>query len=607
MQNPSFGRAILGLFAGMLALATPAHATPQPRPDDRALHALFDREYQRDLRLHPEGATFNGDDRYNDRLTDLSFPAIAAEKAHTLALMRELKAIPETRLNTQDRISRALMLDGLRLQAEADALYGPLPFNGLHGWSQVGPNNGPQYFLAGLVKATPFRNVRDYENYLKRLALVPHSLEQLTAILREGMRSGWMPPSEVMAHVPEQFDPFLGSDLAANPLWMPFTKFPEQVPEAERARLAAAGREAIAARVTPAFVRMKAFVEHDYIPASRRSLAASDLPAGQRYYALAVEDQTTTSMTPEQVHELGLSEVKRIGDAMDALVAQQGFKGTRREYMEMLKADPKNYFTGGEDMLRAYRDIAKRVDAELPALFATLPRLPYGIRAMEAFEGDNAEHYTPGALDGSRAGWFEANVNHLSTRPIYEMEDTFLHEAVPGHHLQNARAQEIPGLPEFRRTGWYVAYGEGWALYAESLGPALGMYTDPKQRMGSYSWEMVRACRLVVDTGLHAMHWTRPQAIEYMVDNAGISREFAASEVDRYVVQPGQALGYKIGELKIKALRAKAEAALKARFDIRRFHNAVLDDGPVPLSLLERRIDEWIAAEKLRTAATSPG
>jgi uncharacterized protein (DUF885 family) len=426
---------------------------------------------------------------------------------------------------------------------------------------------------------------------------VPRALGQDIELMRVGMRSGWMPPKEAMGQVPSQFEPFTGSDVTADPLYAPFKNFPPEIGEADRARLAAAGRDLLAQTVQPAFAAMKRFVEQEYIPACRPSLAASTLPAGPAYYAMAVRENTTTTLTPEQVHQIGLREVERIHGEMDKVIASLGFKGTRVEFMDSIRKDPRFYFTKGEDMLVAYRDIAKRVDAELPKLFAELPRLPYGVRAMEDYEGDNAEHYTPGALDGSRAGFFEANVHSLSTRPKYDMEDTLLHEAVPGHHLQNARAQEIKDLPAFRRAGWYVAYGEGWALYAESLGPEVGLLQDPYSKMGALSWEAVRACRLVVDTGLHAFGWTRDKAIHYMVENAGINEGFAAAEVDRYIVTPGQALGYKIGELKIKELRAKAQAALGDKFDIRHFHNALLDDGPLPLTLLEKRIDEWIAAQ----------
>ena len=456
-----------------------------------------------------------------------------------------------------------------------------------------------------LAKASPFRHVRDYENYLKRLAAMPRALDELTALMRAGIQSGWVPPIEVMSRVPSQFELFVGADVVANPLFAPFRSFPVGMAEADQTRLEAAGRKALAERVQPAFAKLKRFIEQEYIPACRKTLAASALPGGKAYYTLEVRANTTTPLSPDEVHQIGLREVARIQGEMDKLIAKIGFKGTRAAFMQSIKDDKRFYYTDPDEMLKGYRDIAKRVDAELPKLFAELPRLPYGIRAMEAHEGDNAEHYTPGALDGSRAGYFEANVRSLATRPTYEMETTFLHEAMPGHHLQTARAQEIKGLPAFRRSGWYVAYGEGWALYAESLGPELGLYKDPYSRFGAYTGEMLRACRLVVDTGLHALGWTREQAIRYMVDHAGIAEGFAVSEVDRYIVDPGQALGYKIGELKIKALRERAKTALGERFDIRSFHNAVLDDGALPLTVLEARIDAWIAVQKRLAAAST--
>jgi uncharacterized protein (DUF885 family) len=602
--------AIVALAPAAGALGAPAsHARRAPAPvvataaavepaPNAALAALFEREFQWSLKEHPEQATYVGDARYNDRLSDESPAAVKRRRAHRQAVLAELAKFDEHRLNTQDRISRELMIERLRQAGEVDAMYRDLPFEGLTGWMVVGPTGGPQFELPALAKASPFRNAHDYDNYLKRLAAVPAALAQATDTMRAGLRSGWTPPKAVMARVPGQFDLFVADDVTTSPLYEPFKHFPVEMPADEQAQLQAEGRKVLAEQVRPAFAALKGFLEQQYIPGCREALGASALPAGPAYYALAVRANTTTTLTPQQVHETGLREIERIHGEMDKVIASVGFKGTRAEFIDSIRKDPRFYFTKPEDMLEAYRDIAKRVDAELPKLFATLPRLPYGVRAMEPYEGDNAEHYTPGAADGSRAGFFEANVLSLATRPKYEMEDTLLHEAVPGHHLQTARAQEIPGLPAFRRNGWYVAYGEGWALYAESLGPELGMYRDPYSKFGELSWEAVRASRLVVDTGLHAMGWTREQAIGYMVDNAGIAPGFATAEVDRYIVDPGQALGYKIGELKIKALRAKAEAALGEHFDIRHFHNALLDDGPLPLTILEQRIDEWIAGQQ---------
>jgi uncharacterized protein (DUF885 family) len=456
------------------------------------------------------------------------------------------------------------------------------------------PMYGPQQLFPALAKAAPLRNVRDYENYLKRLEAMPRVLEQLTARMQAGIRSGWMPPAAAMMQVPAQFAPFAAADVEATPLWKPFVSFPAEVPAAERARLAAAGRDVLSQRVHPAFARMKRFVEDTYLPAARRDLGASTLPAGAGFYELQVRANTTTTLTAREIHDIGLKEVVRIRGEMDKAIAAAGFTGTFAAFLEFIRTDPRFLFKTPEARLAAYRDIAKRADAELPRLFAQLPRLPYGIRGMEAYEGDNADHYSPGAIDGSRAGYFEANVNNLAKRPSHDMESVLLHEAVPGHHLQIARAQELDGLPLFRRSGWYTAYGEGWALYAESLGYEMGFYRDPYSRFGALSAEMLRACRLVVDTGLHALGWSRDRSIRYLAENSGVHPDIAAAEIDRYIVWPGQALGYKIGELKIKELRARAQAALGERFDVRGFHNAVLDDGPLPLTVLEGRIDRWV-------------
>ena len=584
--------------AALLACMALAAVAKEPAAN-KALNALFDREFKRGLDEHPEGGTFLGFDGYDDRLTDMSPAAIARRKGHVKEVIAELKRFDPATLSTQDRISRAILLDGLTLTEQQNALYGSLPFSEEDAWMPVSPLTGPQQFFPYLARATPFRRTRDYENYVKRLEAIPAYLDQYVAVMQAGMRSGWMPPQAAMQQVPAQFEPFAGEDVTATPMWVPFTQFPPDMPAAERERWAQTGKRVLAERVRPAFVAFKRFVESTYIPAARKDLAASTLPAGPAYYALQVREKTTTTLTPAEIHAIGLREVARIRAAMDEVIASTGFKGSFEEFTKFMNTDPRFFFKTPEARLAAYRDIAKRADAELPKLFAELPRLPYGVRAMEAFEGDNADHYSPGALEGSRAGFFDANVNNLDKRPSHEMESTLLHEAVPGHHLQIARAMELKDLPLFRRSGWYVAYGEGWALYAESLGYEMGRYKDPYMRFGTLSMEMLRACRLVVDTGLHTMGWTRDQSIRYMVDNS-IGLAFATAEVDRYIVWPAQALGYKIGEIKIKALRAKAKAALGEKFDVRRFHNALLDDGAVPLTVLETRIDDFIAREKAR-------
>ena len=571
-------------------------------PKNLRLHAFFDRVFQTGLKENPIGATFLGVEGWNDRLPDGSAQAVARRKAQRKAWHAELQRFDPRALNAQDRISRDLMLESLRLDIAEDALYGDLPFASGYAdsWLLLSPLQGIQDVFLWTAQATPTRKARDYEDYLKRLAGIPRMLEQATDRLRAGMKAGWVPPQAVMATVPSQIEAFARGDPAQSALYLPFKEFPESVPEAERARLREAATRLIAEVVQPAFAKLRIFAENEYIPACRKEIAAEGLPSGKAFYALYIERSTTTKASADEIHRTGLAEFARIRTEMDKVIATTGFKGTFAEFLRFIKTDERFYYTKPEDLLTGYRDIAKRVDAELPRLFAELPRLPYGVRAMGSHEGENPEHYSGGALDGSRAGFFEANVNNPKTRPKYDMEWVLMHEAVPGHHLQIARARELTGLPTFRRASGLVAYSEGWALYAESLGYEIGMYKDPYSHFGALSAEIWRACRLVIDTGIHSQGWTRDQAIRYLTDNSGVPESAAIAEVDRYIVWPGQALGYKVGELKIKELRRRASAALGERFDLRRFHNVLLDDGALPLNLLEARVDAWIAAERAK-------
>jgi len=585
------------LLAGMTFAGLAAAAEPPP---NKALADLFERETQYQFVEHPERATVLGIHDFDAKLTDNSPEAVARRKAHVQGLIAALRKFDPAALSTQDRISRDIALEDAELAAPENAMYAALPFGSEDSWLAVSSMTGPQLGIGYIVNATRFETLADYENYLKRLAGFPAQLDKIIARMRVGMRTGWMPPREAMGRVPAMFDLFAGADVTATPMWKPFTEFPADISPADRERLAAEGRRLLSTGVHPAFARMQRFLVDEYIPACSKDLGASSLPAGPAYYELRIREATTLPLTAAQIHQTGLAEVARIRAEMDKVIATLGYKDRFEDFVHFVRTDPRFYYKTPEARLEAYRDIAKRADAELPKLFAVLPRLPYGVRAMEPYEGDNSDHYSPGALDGTRAGFFEANVLNLATHPSGDMESTLLHEAVPGHHLQNSRALEIEGLPKFRRFGWYVAYGEGWALYAESLGYEMGFYKDPYQHFGALSNEMMRACRLVVDTGIHAMGWSRQQAIDYMASNTGFHPDYVAAEVDRYIVWPGQALGYKIGELDIKRLRAKAKAALGERFDVRRFHNAVLDDGALPLTVLDQRIDEWIAKEKAK-------
>jgi len=592
-----------------IAISAAAVFTSQPALSDSAADQRFTalavdhwEWYSREV---PESSTLRGDNRYNDRLIGQSPAEVKTRKSHWAELVKQLRSFDPSALSVQNRVSLEVLTTVATNRMRIDGFFPDAPYGASDaflamGWSPVTQFYGPQFVLPLLARSTSFRTVADYDAYLKRLASVPRLLSQYQYHMLAAVDAGWVPPSIAIQRVPGQLDSQIVTDATKSSLYLPFSKFPDDIAQADQQRLTDAARTVIAEQIVPAFRALKEFYQSTYLPAAarRKGLGVTELPGGTDFYQALITASTTTSMSARQIHDLGLSEVARVLAEMEAVMARTGFKGTRAEFLKFLNDSPQFYYDQREDMLAGYRDIAKRADAQLPALFAELPRLPYGIRAMQDYEGDNAEHYTAGSADGSRAGYFEANVNHLRTRPKFKMEDLLLHEAVPGHHLQIARAQELKDLPAFRRFTNFTAYAEGWALYSESLGEEMGFYQDPYSKFGQLSAEMMRACRLVVDTGLHAFGWTRERAIAYMTENAALNEDFATAEVDRYLVTPAQALGYKIGELKIKSLRARAKSALGDRFDLRRFHNAVIDDGGLPLDVLEARIDEWIAARK---------
>jgi len=588
----------------LLAPTAPARAAPaSPLAPAAALQGLLDQEWQWRLAQFPEFATTIGDHRYDDRLSDLSAQAVAARRQHHAALLAALQAIDRAQLQGEDRISWDVLSFSADLQVRLDRLLqaqagaADVPLSADDSPLRVSQMAGPQLSLPQLVRATRFKNAADYRHYVARLQALPAYLEQLRGQLEAGRAGGWMPPRVAVQRLPGQFAALLGADLAHNPLYAPLLTFPAEVPEAERAALQASAEQTLHGQVLPALQRLRDYLAQTWVPAARQSLGATALPQGEAYYALELQQYNTTRMSAAQIHDLGLQEVARLDAALLAVMHEAGFTGTLAEFRQYLRTDPRFQFTRAEDELAAFRDIAKRVDPLLPTLFAELPRLPYGIRAMSPEEGNNAPHYIRGALDGSRAGYFEANVNNLAAWPRWTMDSLFLHEAVPGHHLQIARAQELTALPPWRRAYTNSGYVEGWGLYAESLGSTLGLYADPYTRFGRLTLEAHRAARLVVDTGLHSQGWSREQAIDYLVQHAQLERGFAEAEVDRYLVWPGQATAYKIGELRIQALRARAQEKLGERFDIRRFHNALIDHGALPLTVLDQVIDDWIAAE----------
>ncbi len=447
------------------------------------------------------------------------------------------------------------------------------------------------------VGMAPFKTVADYDNNLKRLAGFDKFLDESIVRFRQGMKSGVVQPKLVVENVIGQLDGLIAQGVTGSVFYKPVTKFPEGFSETDKVRLKNDYAAAVQTGVLPAYTRLRDFLKSEYLPVSRASVGISQMPGGPALYQYLIQSQTTTDMTPEAVHALGLSEVARITGEMQKVKATVGFKGTLPEFFVAVREDPKQHPTSGQAFGDSFRAIGKQVDTKIPTLFSTIPKTPLEIRPAPAYAEKNqaAGYYNPGTPDGSRPGIFYYNTYDIKSRAGYGTETLYLHEGIPGHHFQISLAQENTDLPPFQRFGGNTAFVEGWALYAESLGHKLGMYTDPYQLYGHLDDEMLRAMRLVVDSGLHAKGWTRDQAIAYMMANSAMSRTDATAEVERYIAIPGQALAYKIGQIQISKLRARAETALGPKFDIRDFHAQVLDTGALPMAVLESKIDAWIA------------
>ena len=428
-------------------------------------------------------------------------------------------------------------------------------------------------------------------------------VDQTLALLAQGLAAGITPPRVTLRDVPAQFESLLTDDPAKSPVLETFQQIPDAIPAADRERLRREAVQIFQSQVAPALRKLHDYLVRTYIPGARQTTAMSDLPDGRDWYAYEVRNATTTDLTPEQIHQIGLAEVKRIRQEMDALIVATGFQGSFDDFCKFLRTDPRFFYDKPEDLLTGFRDIAKRIDPELVKLFGKLPRLPYGVIPVPAYseKSQTTAYYEEGSLAAGRPGELNANTYDLRSRPKWEMEALTSHEAVPGHHLQLSLAQEQEGVPEWRKHDDYTAFVEGWGLYAESLGSEIGLYQDPYSRFGQLTYEIWRAIRLVVDTGMHTMGWTRQQAIDYFRTNSAKTEHDIEVETDRYIVSPGQALAYKIGELKIKELRAYAQRELGPRFDVRAFHDHVLGDGAVPLDLLEKNVKAWVAEERSKS------
>lgn len=543
------------------------------------------------MQAEPLWATLTGDNRFNNLLPRVAPADMANRLEADRAFYRRLGEIDRSALPAHEHLNydifKRVLQDSIH-ESEFGAYY--LPISKTAGFHLEFPE---------LFQFVPLETVQDYENYISRLEAFYQMASEYISLMREGLRRGFSPARASL----EGIEPALNSQVVGapqdSPLFQPFTRFPSGFSAADQDRLATAGGTAIMSSVVSGYRELSHFIQEEYLPAARSEIGAATLPDGQAFYAHRIRMFTSLELSAEAVHATGLAEVERIRAEMLALIAKTGFKGDLKAFIEFLRTDPRFYAPNGEALLAHTALVLKRMDGELPRLFKTLPRMPYGIRAIpdHSAPGNTTAYYFPPAGDGARAGTYYVNLYDLPSRPLYEIEALSLHEAVPGHHLQIALQQELDGLPNFRRFGGFTAFVEGWALYAERLGLEVGFYQDPYSDFGRLSYEMWRACRLVVDTGMHALGWTRQQAIDFMAANTSSTLLNITNEVDRYIAWPGQALAYKIGELKIRELRRRAEKELGARFNLREFHDLVLGSGALPLALLETMVDQWITTQ----------
>jgi uncharacterized protein (DUF885 family) len=559
--------------------------------DSAKLHSLFALDWEFTNVEYPGFATYTGYPGQNDRWVDLSVATIRRRLADVKSERQVVSAINRARLNPSDRLSYDIFARGLEENIEGTRFPGDL--------LQINQMDGPQG-SASTINNMPAGTVKEYADIIARLRALPLLLDQTIALLDSGLKRGITPPRITLRDVPKQVADAIPEDPLKSALLTPFTRFPVGIAEADRTRLRAEAVRVYNEQTRPSFLKLQKYLTDTYIPRARETIGVNALPDGAAWYAYNVRVQTTTTRTPREIHDLGLSEVKRIRAQMDSLIRSTGFKGDFAAFTNMLRTDPRFYYTDSAALVQGYRDISKRIDPELPKLFGRLPRLPYGVTTIPSYSAPSqtTAYYQAGSPDAHRAGNFYVNTYKLDTRPKWEMEALTVHEAVPGHHLQIAISQELEGVPDFRRYGGYTGFVEGWGLYSESLGPELGLYTDPYSKFGQLTYEMWRAVRLVIDTGIHSLGWTRQQAIDYFKANAAKTENDITVEVDRYIVWPGQALAYKSGELEIKALRKYAEQELGSSFDIRAFHDQILGQGGLPLDVLHSRIRAWVDDSK---------
>ncbi|SNT72024.1 DUF885 domain-containing protein [Amphiplicatus metriothermophilus] len=577
-------------LALVFVVLQPAFAAPSD-----ALAALFDDYWAHEMAENPFAATAAGVEGYDDKVPAVAPEDHARRADAARAFMARLEAIDLSAVSESERMSAEI----LRFILKHDIALSKFRMWRIPFLADTGFHSDIGY----AVRATPFRTEKDYENYLARLRALPGYLDQNVENMRIGLAEGFAQPKEILPYILPSFEAQATAQAEDHPLYRPFASIPESIGRRKRAALAREGKAVLENHVIPAYARVLAFMKEEYLPNAPEKIGARNLPDGEAYYAALVRYYTTRDdATAEEIHQIGLKEVARIRKEMEAAIAESGFEGSFEEFQEFLRTDEQFYADAPEALLKEAAWIAKTIDGRLPGFFGKLPRQPYSVEPVPA---EIAPNYTTGRYvsapaDAPRGGAYWVNTYALDKRPLYELPALTLHEAVPGHHLQNALALEIENAPEFRKQFYPHAFGEGWGLYSEKLGVEMGIYQTPYDHFGRLSYEMWRACRLVIDTGVHAKGWSRRQAIDYLAANTALSLHNVQTEVDRYIAWPGQALAYKMGELTIWELRRKAEAELGDRFDIRAFHDAVLTEGGLPLDLLAARVDAYIARTKGR-------
>ena len=553
-------------------------------------NTLLDDAWEWEMLEYPMFASQLGDRRYNDRWSDGSLKAIERRHADTLAFLQRLYAIDKSGLSEADRLNVELFRRSLQKSVDTFGFNGHLmPFNQLGGVQNIDSNTDSLNFFT----------VRDYEDWLARLSKIDVLIKQSIDLAEKGRKSGLTSPKILMQRIPGQIAVQLVDDPEDSPFYKIFAEMPESISDNDQKRIKTLARKTISKTVLPAYRKLASYFSDTYLPASRDSIGLSVLPNGNDWYELLARQFTTTQMSPDEIHRLGLNEVRRIRDEMQKIIDKLDFGGSFEDFLVFLRTDPQFYFDNPDDLFQAYLATSKRIDPEIVRLFGKLPRMPYGLKPIpDSIAPDTTTAYYSGpAADGSRAGIYWVNLYKPEVRPKFEIEVLSAHEAVPGHHLQISLQQELDSIPNFRRFMGFTAFVEGWGLYSESLGYDLGLYKDPYSQFGQLTYEMWRAVRLVVDTGMHYKGWTRQQALDFFKDNAAKKELDIINEIDRYIGWPGQALAYKIGQLKIKSIRENAERTLGDNFDVRAFHDELLGAGSLPLDILEQRMDAWLSRQ----------